>query len=281
MTDSPQIFAGLINGKATTLISLLDRGFAYGDGVFETVRVDRDVPYLWSYHCQRLISGCQKLNILFKDWTLLEQEVKLLCKNLSNYGCSWGILKIIISRGVGGRSYRPPQNTLPTRVLCLMQGQLPSSECYQEGVNVTICRHRLPYNQQLAGIKHLNRLDQVIARSEWEDEYFEGLMLDNADHVIEGTMSNLFICSGEELLTPQLDECGVSGVMREHLLVEGWKYGFRCRETCLTLDRILSANGALICNSVIGILPIRRVNLATVSLPPMIQQLQEFAAVPK
>ena len=122
-----------------------------------------------------------------------------------------------------------------------------------------VCKTPLGLNPALAGIKHLNRLEQVMARAEWDDTNIaEGLMLDVAGHVIEGTMSNVFCVRQDTLFTPDLTHCGVEGITRERVLKTAGRNGLEAVVTQLGLADIRQADEVFICNSLIGIWPVRR-----------------------
>ena len=242
----------LVNGEERETVSVSNRGLAYGDGVFTTVKVTGRRPQLWERHLRRLTRDCAKLSMAF-DPAALEREVETVCAHACAPAAGAMAMKIILTRGAGARGYRPPSATAE-RIVQIEPWQPPPEEYVRKGVVVTVCRLRLAH--ALAGIKHLNRLEQVLARAEWEDEYPEGLMLDTEGRVIEGTMSNLFVVAGNELRTPMLDRCGVAGVMREHLIENARIAGFSVRETRLELEDLHGADGAFLCNALIGAWPI-------------------------
>lgn len=245
-----------VNGKPQALASLFDRGLNYGEGVFETIGITpKGKAYLWPEHKQRLLKGCNVLSIPFEDIDTLELEVEQLCQSVSLlHDKSQAVLKIIITRGNSAPGYYCPPHVKPNRYTFLKQGPCLPQNYYTQGVTLKLCEHRLSLNRPLQGIKHLNRMDQTIARGEWEGDFFEGLVLDQEGYLIEGTMSNLFLCFGNHLLTPRLDSCGVAGVMREHLLTLGGTLSFTVEEARLNLADLLAAEGVFICNSVIGVL---------------------------
>ena len=203
----------LINGVAATCIDAHDRGFHYGDGLFETFAVSNGEPAMWDMHMQRLLLGCQRLGFPAPDPTLLRSEALSLCAVPD--APARGVLKIIITRGGGGRGYRAPSPSAVlatggvTRMLALYPWPDYPAAFWSEGVAVRVCATRLGCNPALAGIKHLNRLEQVLARNEWDDaSVAEGLMLDPQGSVIEGTMTNLFVVRNGQLLTPDVSQCG-------------------------------------------------------------------------
>ncbi|MFQ6023297.1 MAG: aminodeoxychorismate lyase [Acidiferrobacterales bacterium] len=251
MTPIPGV---LVNGEAGDRLSIRDRGFQYGDGVFETIAVHHSKPLLWARHVARLHHGCARLqiNVATDDYRLRE-EVDRLCT-----GVSRAVLKIVITRGESGRGYRSPRNVTPTRVMSLAEWPDYPPKNAVTGVNVRICRTRMSRNPQLAGIKHLNRLEQVLARSEWQDEFDEGLMLDEDNRIVEGTMSNVFLVSQGTLLTPDLSESGVAGVMRETVMDHANALSLPCRVTRVAREALGNADEIFLTNSLIGIWPVRQ-----------------------
>jgi 4-amino-4-deoxychorismate lyase len=261
--------ATLINGEPGERVCVHDRGFQYGDGLFETVAVARGVPLLWERHLRRLLRDAARLGIRAPAQTgdVLRTEADRLCQ-----GVERAVLKVILTRGASGRGYAPPTDATPTRVLSL--SPWADSLSRARGVSVRFCATTVARNRALAGIKHLNRLEQILARRELEANYDEGLMLDEAGHVIEGTMSNLFIVSRGALLTPDLSYGGVAGVMRELVLERAPALSLACRVTTLTREEILNAEEVFLTNSLIGLWPVTRVESKTYPAGPVTQRLR-------
>jgi len=257
-------------------VSVLDRGLAYGDGLFETFRVRQGRPSLWQEHMERLQKGCNRLSIPLPDLQLLEKEAVELCSEASD-----GVLKLIITRGVGGRGYRAPDTPTPWYGFSLHPAPRYPDSYKNDGIGARICQTRLSKNPALAGIKHLNRLEQVLARNEWNDEFEEGLMLDVDANVIEGTMSNLFLITEHGLLTATLSECGIEGVMRRRILEWAEREGIPCSpRNNIRLEDVFSADSLFFTNSVIGIWPVRQLEDMSYSLHhEILQQLLREEAV--
>lgn len=262
----------LVNGKPDNRIDISDRGLQYGDGLFETIAYrDGKLEFLQS-HLTRLYAGCERLNIPYQQLdSQLTTELELLCRDLS----SNAVIKIIITRGHGGRGYRITPDIIPTRIISTHPYPSYPESC-SHGITVRICEHLLSENKQTAGIKHLNRLDQVLARSEWNDEKIaEGLMFNNQQQLIEGTMSNLFLVQQDKLLTPKLSLSGVAGIMRQQVICCAQRENIEVIETVLTQQDLVSADEAFITNSLIDIWPILEVeNLAQYKYGTMTKQLQ-------
>ena len=267
----------LLNGAKTDSISLQDRGLQYGDGLFETIALRNGRLEFWHNHMQRLTSGCQRLNIPAPDQEQLLQEAHYLCD-----GQSQAVLKIIVTRGQGGRGYRAPSmsDITPNRILSLHNWPDYPATNTSSGIVARYCITRLGINPALAGIKHLNRLEQVLARSEWDDEsIFEGFMLDTEAHIIEATMSNLFFVKSGRLCTPDLSNCGVAGIMRNVILSIAHKSHISTDVGQFDRNDINHADELFISNSLIGICPVRQLEQQHYSVGPITQALIEAVKI--
>jgi 4-amino-4-deoxychorismate lyase len=243
----------LINGAAADSVAVTDRGLAYGDGVFRTVVVSQGTPRCWSRQYRKLKQDCAALDIACPAGDLLSKE---LARAAGATGVRVG--KIIVTRGSGARGYAPPQPSAPTRIVTAsVLPQYPEAFS-RSGISVHLCRIRLSFQPRLAGVKHLNRLENVLARAEWSDPSIaEGLLLDENGHAIGGTMTNMFIVEGGSVLTPGLSRCGVAGVTRERVMEAAASRGMVCREEQLTWQRVLDAQEVLLVNSVVGAWQVR------------------------
>jgi len=261
----------LINGGSVDCISSLDRGLLYGDGVFETIAVREGEPCFWARHLQRLEAGCRRLGLPLPDDGMLREEAAALLA-----GHEVAVLKIIVTRGSGGRGYQVPGIAQPTRILQRHPWPALPPACATDGVRVRLCTTRLGSNPQLAGIKHLNRLEQVLAQQEWDDpDIREGLLLDAEGFVIEGTMSNLFAVTGNTLATPDLTACGVAGIMRSVVLEQAASLGLEMAVKPLPLAEVQQADELLLTNSLIGIWPVIELDNSAWPPGPVTRQLQE------
>lgn len=245
-----------VNGVLDAAISPLDRGFAYGDGVFETCRYSHGVIPLWNYHRERLLHSAERLKIPL-DERLLNQYLNSLLAYLGDESVAQAVVKITLTRGVGGRGYRLPDQVTPTYCVGIFPcGQL-QTEQYREGVAVRICDLRLSQVPALAGMKHLNRLEHILARAEWQDEFAEGLLLDAQGRVIEATVSNLFAVKNNHLYTPDLSVAGVAGIMRKTIIEKlAPALELACHVVNMDLDFLRAADEIFLCNSVYGIWPV-------------------------
>ncbi len=258
----------LVNGVECSTLAVMDRAVQYGDGLFETVALREGKLELWEAHLQRLKRGAQRLAIPLPDVDLLNRELQQL---ISAFDQQQGVVKITLSRGQGGRGYAAAADLEPTRILSLTPWPYSVSrqnQARQQGVRLHICNTRLGDNPTLAGIKHLNRLEQVLARNEWSDpEIAEGVMMNLNGEMIEGTMSNLFFVRDGEVLTPDLSRCGVEGVMRQHLLQRFEHHAVTVTQRSVPLQELVVIDEAFCCNSLIGIWPIRQIGGVTLPAP--------------
>jgi 4-amino-4-deoxychorismate lyase len=238
----------LVNGEAVAVVDALDRGLAYGDGVFRTLRTHDRWPVWWGDHFAKLVADCTALNLACPAEALLHDEV---CQ-VSEAG--QGIIKILVTRGAGVRGYAPPVGQRGNRVVLSAPMPPHAQTGMADGIVARWCTLRLARQPRLAGIKHLNRLENVLARAEWDDPaIFEGLLCDDRGEVIGGVMSNVFWAKEGTLYTPELSECGVAGVTRARLLRAAARRNIPIRIGHWLPDAILAADEVMICNSVIGV----------------------------
>ncbi|QJI30404.1 aminodeoxychorismate lyase [Pseudomonas sp. ADAK18] len=258
-----------VDGQPEDAVPLKDRGLAYGDGLFETIAVKAGQPVLLDRHLQRLDEGCRRLAIVV-DQSLIRSELLAYAAVLGD-----GVLKLILTRGDSLRGYGINAGAPARRIL---QGSPPA--IYPEahgssGIRLFPCVTRLSEQPLLAGLKHLNRLEQVIARSEWLDaDHAEGLMLDMSGRVIEGVFSNLFLVRDGMLLTADLNRCGVAGVMRAELLAQARTLGIPVIVADVSFDQLQQADEVFVCNSVYGIWPVRGCGAMSWSVGPLTRKLQ-------
>ncbi len=242
------------NGKAIDDALLSNRGLAYGDGLFETIKISSGRAPFLALHLQRLQRDCLRLDIAI-DMAALRDEIDALL----NIHCE-GILKIIVTRVSITRGYAAMRSADGDRLLLFYPQQFPFDARARDGVAIRVCRQTLAEQPTLAGIKHLNRLEQVIARAEWSDpDIAEGLLLDQAGRLIEGTFSNVFLVSNQNVLTPRLHRCGVAGVMREVVLQQAQISSLPIFERDLVLDDLYAADEVFLTNSTMGIWPVRKI----------------------
>jgi 4-amino-4-deoxychorismate lyase len=253
----------LIDGQWDDAPLARDRGLFYGDGLFETIAVIEGQMPMLELHLRRLKQGCERLYLPPPDEALLRDELMQVAAS----GPSPAIVKLIYTRGAASRGYPLPETVKARRLLYRFDWPSHPSDWWRQGIVVRVCELRLAEQPFFAGLKTLNRLEQVMARAEWHDTAIqEGIMLDQQGKVIEGTMSNVFAVKAGELSTPSLEHCGVAGVMREKVIEITTQKGIPCHITRLGLDDLKQADEVFMTNSVIGIWPVR--DLAGTSLGP-------------
>ena len=239
----------LVNGIESDMVSVHDRGLAYGDGVFRTFVMRAGTPSSWPRQYAKLAADCKALSIDCPAAAVLERDLAVIAARHSD--C---VVKIVVTRGPGRRGYAPPPLSSATRIASASELPAYPASHYSRGVRVHLCRTRLAAQPALAGVKHLNRLEQVLARSEWTERGIaEGLMCDHDGNVVCGTMSNLFLVEGGVLATPALARCGVAGVQRARVLEIAPTKQVQTREADISLDRLLAADEVFLVNSVIGV----------------------------
>lgn len=259
----------LVDGNVTELIAIADRGLQYGDGLFETLAVIDGQLQFWHKHMQRLEEGCERLAIPMPDSQQLLNEVRQVIDQESP-----SIVKIIISRGQGGRGYRPPQPCQPSRIISRHVWPDYPADMSVTGVKLRYCDTPLGSSPALAGMKHLNRLEQVLARNEWQSlDIFEGLMLDVNGNIIEGTMSNLFFVDGDGLHTPDLSQSGVKGIMRDQVFAMAEALDIPVQMGHYRKKDLAQASEVFICNSIIGIVSVYQLAEKQYAFGPTTQSL--------
>lgn len=254
----------LINGDFSQVISPLDRGFAYGDGVFRTMVIRNGLPVDWPLHYQKLVADCAVIGIVCPSAELLMSDFQQLFSIEELDDNKLKVAKIIITRGEGERGYNPSAVTTPMRVVIKSAMPQYSKNIYMEGVYLHVCEMRLATQPKLAGIKHLNRLENVMARMEWRDEtLFDGLLLDQQENVIECTMSNIFARFDNVLITPDLSQCGVAGITRQRILGLATVLDLTIEVAQLPLNRLMQADELIICNSLYGAFQVTKIGETT------------------
>jgi 4-amino-4-deoxychorismate lyase len=235
-----------------------ERGFQYGDGLFETIAIRQGEPRLWDYHVRRLEAGCKRLAL--KRLAVAELRNKLVTAIAeSAYDTDFCIAKIIVTAGILERGYGRATPTDPSIYIGLFPGAPVNQSAYENGVEIMLCETRLAVGSPVAGLKTLNRIEQVLARSEvLPTGAFEGLTLDADGRLICGTMSNVFVVRNKTIATPALDRCGVAGTMRQFVLDLLGKQGTDVEGCDLEWDDLVAADEVFITNSQMGLVPVHR-----------------------
>lgn len=259
----------LVDGEISERVSATDRGLQYGDGLFETMAVVQGTPRFWQGHVDRMTAGCEQLGLPVTPQAVLLREVQTV-----SAGQRRCVVKIIVTRGTSGRGYAAEIPARGNRVVCAWAWPQDPGRLGETGIRMRVCSLRLGIQPALAGLKHLNRLEQVVARAEWQDPSInEGLLLDAEDFVVSAISSNLFLVSGGRLLTPRLDRCGVRGVMRRAILNA---FRDRCEQRRITLDMLPEADEVFVCNAVRGVFPVTRIDHWEYEIGPVTREVQHW-----
>lgn len=247
----------LINGIQSNSIDAMDRGLAYGDGLFSTMKVQSGQVQLWDFHLQRLQLGATTLFFPEVDWQQLTKEVESVAKTVAENKES--VIKIILTRGSGGRGYSTQGCNSPQRIISTSVYPDVYFQWQQQGIKLILCESQLASNKQLAGLKTLNRLEQVLIKKELESKQaVDGIVCDNQGYVIETCSANLFIYLDNVWQTPKLDSSGVAGVQRRLVLLLAKKAGIKIVETTIHIDKLKQVKALCLSNALMGIVPVNQ-----------------------
>ena len=262
----------LLNGSPDQLVSPFDRGVHFGDGLFETIACAGGRPRFLALHLERLQLGCQRLGMDAGNDDI-GAEVRSLAGEVDS-----AIVKLILTRGTAvARGYGVTGREKATRITFRYPWPQETRKESQDGVQVRTATLRLGENPALAGLKHCNRLEQVLARGEWTDPAIaEALLFSSSGMLVSGTMSNVFIVDGSGLRTPRVDVCGVAGVMRRVVLGEAPRAGIPTSESVLNADDLRNADEIFLTNARIGIWPVRALDGRSLRPGPITRRLQEL-----
>jgi 4-amino-4-deoxychorismate lyase len=238
----------LVNGAEAAPVSALDRGLHYGDGLFETLGCIAGRPRFLTLHLKRLAAGCARLRLPAPHLPVIAAELNALAAP-----CERAIVKLIVTRGPArARGYAFAGGEEPTRITLRYPWPVPPEE--EGGVRVRIAELALSENPATAGIKHLNRLEQVLARAEWRDPAIaEALLFSRSGALVSGTMSNVFLVRQGILCTPRLELCGVAGVMRQVVLNAAAECALHTEERVLERADVDAAEEIFLTNALVGI----------------------------
>lgn len=258
----------LINGQFQEHISADNRGLAYGDGLFETILV-RDSRPLWlEDHLCRLSEAAKQLAIPC-DLVKLKRDCALLLTRIDQ---PFAVLKIVLTRGHVSRGYTP--HHAPSERIVSVSNYTQNRNAWERGVDLALCQTPLSEQTQLAGIKHLNRLEQVLAGEELlRRGYPEGLMMQRG-LIVEGSRSNVFCVANDVLITPSLSQGGVRGIMRQHIIKHAIKLGIEVRIRDIGISTLQRAEEVFVCNSVFGLWPVKKIECIHKSIGPVSRLLQ-------
>jgi 4-amino-4-deoxychorismate lyase len=243
----------LVNGVESSAISVDDRGLQYGDGLFETMLAQDGRVRHFERHMERLAEGGRRLGLPVPDPGLIADECE---RALAGLGA--GSVKLMVTRGPGPRSYRPPTEPSVTRIIVSSAPKQRNDP--EDGIVVRLCDTPLGLNPRLAGLKHLNRLEQVLACAEWDDPAIaEGLMSAVDGRIVCATAANVFVVREGRLLTPDIRDCGVAGVMRGVVLAAARELAIDATATDLRQDDLEAADEVFLTNAITGVRPVGEV----------------------
>ncbi len=272
MNDARRIW---VNGRETPFLQATDRGVLYGDGLFETILVRNGKAPLLDRHLTRILNDGGKLGLPIPSRNMLKQELESFLQS----GERDAAIKCVITRGSSGRGYAPSGDTTASVLMFEYPMMELTEQQHSNGFITGVCTTRLGINPALAGIKHLNRLEQVLAAEETRTAGLdEGIMLDINNMVIEGTRTNLFAVDNGKLITPTLDGSGVAGIMREMVIEFSNKKGKLVTICDITLDHLERCEEVFVSNSIHGVIPVRKIDDRDYSLGPVTHELQLEAA---
>jgi 4-amino-4-deoxychorismate lyase len=263
----------LIDGQPATAVDALDRGLHYGDGLFETIACRGGHARFLDLHLRRLMEGCQRLGIPLPDPGALAAQLRALAATAP--AC---IIKLIVTRGSAtARGYGAHGDEQTRTILMQYPWGAEDPAPWERGVAVRVARGRLGENPALAGLKHLNRLEQVLIRGEWTDPAIqEALVFSSSGWLVSGTMSNVFLVRDNRLMTPAITVAGIRGVMRGVVMREAQRGGLEVTEAALDAAALAAAEEIFLTNARIGIWPVRELDGRSVAVGPVTRQLQQW-----
>ncbi len=247
--------ACLIDGVPQSTVAADNRGLAYGDGVFRTILVADGAPLHLDDHLAKLADDVTRLQLDMPSPALLRAESQALIAARQD---ARAVLKWTLVRRHEGRGYRS-STCEALRIVSLAAAPRYADALWEQGACADWSPLTLSVQPRLAGIKHLNRLEQVLASRDWPAGIDERLMCDHAGHLIGGTRSNLFWLRAGRLQTPRLDQCGVAGSMRARIVRLAQQQGLPAEQQQTAPQTLLDADEAFICNALIGIWPLRQI----------------------
>jgi 4-amino-4-deoxychorismate lyase len=266
--------AAWVDGEPQSTVSVLERGLHYGDGLFETIACLPAGPRFLERHLRRLQGGCERLGFPPLDFAKIAHELRREGRE------DRAVLKLLVTRGVArARGYGPSGEEAATRVTLRYGWPEDDAEHAQRGARVGISDLRLGENPALAGLKHCNRLEQVLARRALSGaDFAEALMFSSSGLLISGTMSNVFLIRDDRLLTPRLDRCGVAGIMREVVLSLAHSGGIEAVEASLGAADLEAAQELFLTNALWGIRPVRELAGRALPVGPLTRTLEKRLA---
>jgi 4-amino-4-deoxychorismate lyase len=257
-----------VNGQQQSSIDISDRAIAYGDGLFTTAKiVDGQVQFL-SAHINRLIEGCHYLKIDFSQRQALVDEIINVAQ-----GFSTAVLKIIITAGSGGRGYSRKGVCGSQIIVSIHEFPRHYQTWTEQGISLVNGNIQLGLNPLLKGLKHLNRLEQVLIRDELDHAKADDLLVcDLNGFVVETSCANIFWLRDEQIFTPILDDAGVCGLYRLQVL----SFDESIQQVKEQSTELADISAMFICNSVMGIIPVKAFNNKPLNIDPVMQYREKF-----
>ncbi|ACK46395.1 aminodeoxychorismate lyase [Shewanella baltica OS223] len=260
-----------VNGASQASVDPSDRGLAYGDGLFATMRTGAEGILFFNAHQARLTAGAARLGFQWQMSEALQQQLHALAIEYPHH-----CIKLIVSRGVGGRGYTPPETVNPTEIVSVHAIPSHYAKWQQAGICLKTSSIRLGLQPLLAGMKHLNRLEQVLIKSHPLPQGFDDWLVNDIEgNVIESSMANVFFIKGNRVITPSLAQCGVAGVMREQVMIALLEQNMNIECLPVGAERLIEFDSAFITNSVLGIVDVLAIDSLKFSRAPITAQLRQ------
>ncbi|MGL5289563.1 MAG: aminodeoxychorismate lyase [Aeromonas sp.] len=261
----------LINGMTSRTVSVDDRGLRYGDGHFTTMHVKEGRVRLWPAHLARLQRANHRLGLTDPNWFELHKELKGAIAHEDQ--C---VAKVILTRGEGGRGYDGSDCYHPTRIITLAPFPCDYVRWQQEGIKVVVCQQRIGDSPMLAGLKTLNRLEQVLLKQELVSRHaIEGIVLNSRGFVTEAVSANLFWRRGQCVFTPDLSLGGVDGIMRQQIIAMLKQMSIELRVVAAPLGSLLQADEVWLTNTLMGVVPVNSIENIVYPTAKLSRLLQE------
>jgi len=248
----------IVDGKMTDTLALSDRSWQFADGCFTTIAMRHGQLESWPLHWSRLHHCAQRLALgSFTESELLSDWEKL-CQSLAPEVLTKAVVKIVLTRGDGGRGYAPPATAVARRILTVSEFPAHYETWQRDGIAIGRAQLKLGRQPALAGLKTLNRLEQVLLKQELAQQTTmdDLVVVDSDDYIVEATAANLFWRQGDRWYTPALDQAGVAGVAREQLL----QVNPQVKIGHYRWQSLQEADEVLVCNALMGLVPVRQLN---------------------
>ena len=248
----------IINGQFQDKVDVTERAVQYGDGCFTTMTFAEGKLQLWPQHLARLQNNCQRLAIEFTQWQAIEESA---CTLIAKAPLASGVIKVLISRGTGGRGYSPLNVSAPSYIVSCHDLPAHYSAWQQQGISLGLSPVKLARQPLLAGIKHLNRLEQVLVKQALDlTEFDDALVCDTNDNIIEASAANVFWLHQGQWFTPYLTESGIAGVMRNEICRFLESKSQAVKEINLKMTADFSAQEMFICNALMAVVPVTKLS---------------------